>query len=45
MASEAETKVRLILKNYLYKDEIDKIMHEFERQGIVLIPLYEKAGN
>jgi hypothetical protein len=45
MASEAELKARLILKNYLYKDEIDKIIHEFERQGIVLTSLYSKVGN
>lgn len=43
MASEAETKVRLILKNYLYKDEVDKIIYEFERQGIALVSLYAKA--
>jgi hypothetical protein len=43
MISDTETKVRLILKNYLYKDEVDKIIREFERQGIVLMPLYEKA--
>jgi len=49
MASEVETavsaeaKVRLILKKYLYKDEVDKVIREFERQNIGLVSLYVKA--
>jgi hypothetical protein len=45
MATEAETKVRLILKNYLYKDEVDKVFIELERQGIVLTSLYQTSAH